>query len=163
MGPYLGVNAGYQWGQISNDPTRPSGILGGIQAGFNWRTGDRVYGSEIDAQITGADAVFAPWKFANPWFGTARGRVGYAFQNVLLYGTGGVAIGGVRAESMLLTELHTAFGWTAGLGAEFKFAQNWSAKAEYLYINLANRPFSITGVTNGYKFNVLRVGVNYHF
>lgn len=164
-GPYLGVNLGYQWGKITNDPTKPSGISGGIQAGYNWQSGAFVFGGEIDAQMTGADDVFAPWKFANPWFGTARLRAGYAFNNFLVYGTAGFAVGGLRGENMLQTESHASWGWTAGLGAEYGFAPNWSAKAEYLYVDLANRPFSITGIgtNNGYQFNVLRLGVNYRF
>lgn len=164
-GFYIGGNVGYQWGRIYGDPTRPSGVLGGLQAGYNWQSGGLVFGGEIDAQVTAANDVFATWKFANPWFGTARGRVGYAFNNFLLYGTAGLAFGALRGESLPLVELRGTWGWTAGLGAEFGFAPNWSAKVEYLYVDLANQAFSITGIgtSNGYGFNVLRLGVNYHF
>jgi outer membrane immunogenic protein len=163
-GPYLGANLGYAWGSVDHNPTKPSGFAAGVQAGYNWQAGPWVFGLEGDLQATGADDTFAPWKFSNPWFGTVRGRAGYAFNNVLFYGTGGLAFGELRGESVfLLSESHTNAGWTAGVGAEFGLAQNWSAKIEYLYVDLANDNFTITGVSNGYRFGVVRAGVNYHF
>jgi outer membrane immunogenic protein len=166
-GPYLGGNIGYAWGSVDNNPVNPSGFVGGVQAGYNWRlspSGPWVFGLEGDLQATGADDTFAPWKFSNPWFGTLRGRVGYAFfNNLLVYGTGGLAFGELRAERFGLSESHTNAGWTAGVGAEFGFTQQWSAKVEYLYVDLSNSNFTITGVPNGYHFGVLRAGINYHF
>ena len=80
--PYLGVNLGYAWGSVANNPTKPSGFSGGVQAGYNFQNGPWVFGVEGDVQVTGAEETFAPWKFSNPWFGTLRGRVGYALNNV---------------------------------------------------------------------------------
>jgi outer membrane immunogenic protein len=165
-GPYLGGNLGYAWGSVDNNPTKPSGFVGGVQAGYNWRLNQSspwVFGLEGDIQATGADETFAPWKFSNPWFGTVRGRVGYAFDNVLFYGTGGLAFGELRGETFGLSESHTNAGWTAGVGAEFGFAPGWSAKVEYLYVDLSSNNFTITGVPNGYHFGTLRAGINYHF
>ncbi len=163
-GPYLGGNIGYAWGSVDNNPTKPSGFVGGVQAGYNWQTGAFVFGVEGDLQATGADDTFAPWKFSNPWFGTVRGRAGYAFvNNFLVYATGGLAFGELRAETFGLSETHTNAGWTAGVGGEFLFAQQWSAKVEYLYVDLANSNFTVTGASNGYRFGVLRAGINYHF
>ncbi len=162
-GPYLGGNIGYGWGDTSNNPTKPSGFNGGVQAGYNWQRGPWVFGIEADAQLNGADDTFAPWKFSNPWYGTVRGRVGYAVNNVLFYGTGGLAFGELKGETFGLSEDHTTLGWTVGLGAEFALTQNWSAKAEYLYVDLSQRNFSVTGASNGYDFSVVRLGVNYHF
>ena len=99
-GPYLGGNLGYAWGSVDNNPTKPSGFVGGVQAGYNWQNGPWVFGVEGDIQATGADDTFAPWKFSNPWFGTLRGRVGYAFNNVLFYGTGGLAFGELRGRDL---------------------------------------------------------------
>ena len=126
-GPYLGGNLGYNWGSIDNNPAKPSGVLGGVGGGYNWQTGQWVFGVEGDLQANGAEDTFAPWKFSNPWFGTVRGRVGYAFNNVLVYGTGGLAFGSLRAETFGLSETHASAGWTAGVGAEVGLAQN-SAK-----------------------------------
>jgi outer membrane immunogenic protein len=162
-GPYIGGNLGFAWGSVDNNPTKPSGVSGGIQGGYNWQSGPFVFGVEGDLQITGADDTFAPWKFSNPWFGTVRGRAGYAFNNIYLYGTGGLAFGELRAETFGLSETHTNAGWTVGAGAEFGLVQNWTAKIEYLYVDLSNSNFSITGASNGYRFGVVRAGVNYHF
>lgn len=161
-GPYLGANVGYAWGDVTNNGASPSGPAGGLQAGYNWQSGPLVFGVEGDIQASGADDTFAAWKFSNPWFGTARGRVGYALNNILLYATGGLAFGSLKGETLGLSESHTSLGWTIGLGAEVALSQNWSAKAEYLYVDLSNSTF-LTGLQHGYEFGMLRVGVNYHF
>ena len=175
LGPYLGGNIGYAWGSVDNNPTKPSGFVGGVQAGYNWQPGkwqgrpSWVFGIEGDLQATGADDTFAPWKFSNPWFGTVRGRAGYAFNNILFYGTAGLAFGELRGLTFGgFSDSHTNAGWTAGVGAEFGLsqfglAQRWSAKIEYLYVDLNDSQFVVTGVQNGYRFGVLRAGVNYHF
>ncbi|MBI5261196.1 MAG: porin family protein [Bradyrhizobium sp.] len=162
-GPYLGANIGYEWGSVDNNLTKPSGFLGGVQAGYNFQNGPWVFGAEGDIQATGADDTFAPWKFSNPWFGTIRGRAGYAFNNILFYGTAGLAFGELRGATFGFSESHTTAGWTAGAGVELGFTPNWSAKVEYLYFDLSTSPFAITGVSNGYSANVVRAGVNYRF
>lgn len=162
-GPYLGANLGYNWGSVSFLSAKPSGVSGGVQAGYNWQSGALVFGLEGDLQANSADDRFATWKFSNPWFGTIRGRVGYAFDNVLLYGTGGLAFGTLRAVDFARTESHTSPGWTVGVGAEFGLTRNWSAKVEYLYVSLSDSRFGITGTPNGYESSLVRVGVNYRF
>ena len=164
-GPYLGGNLGYEWGSVSNNPTKPSGFQGGVQAGYNWQPGGGpwVFGIEGDIQATGADDTFAPWKFSNPWFGTLRGRAGYALNNILFFGTGGLAFGGLRGETFGLAESHTTAGWTLGFGSEVGLDSHWSAKIEYLYIDLSDSRFGITGMSNGYRSSVVRAGINYHF
>jgi outer membrane immunogenic protein len=165
VGPYLGGTLGYEWGTGDRTPTKPRGFVGGITAGYNWQQPNSswVFGIEGDLQAASADDTFAPWKFSNPWFGTVRGRAGYSVSNVLFYGTAGLAFGGLRGETFGMSETHTNAGWTAGVGAEVWFAPRWSAKIEYLYIDLANSPFAITGVSNGVQSSVVRAGVNYHF
>jgi outer membrane immunogenic protein len=163
MGPYVGANLGYQWGETTNNPTEPSGIAGGLQAGYNFQTGQFVFGGEADIQLSGAEDTFAPWKFSNPWFGTVRARAGVALNNILFYATGGLAYGNLRGEIGGLSENRTALGWTAGVGMEVGLTQNWSAKVEYLYIDLAERDYTVTGTDNGLNSNLLRFGVNYRF
>jgi outer membrane immunogenic protein len=163
-GPYIGGNLGYEWGTINNNPTRPSGIAGGAQGGFNWQQGAFVYGGEADFQLSAAKDTSMPWQFSNNWFGTVRGRAGLAINNFLVYGTAGLAYGSLTANSAAnLSEMLDSIGWTAGLGVEFGFAPHWSAKAEWLYLDLAERSFSVTGANNGLNANLLRLGVNYHF
>jgi outer membrane immunogenic protein len=162
-GPYVGANIGYATGDITNSVASPSGVAGGIQGGYNWQFGQWVVGLEGDIQASRANDTFAAWKFSNPWFGTLRGRGGFVMNNILLYGTGGLAFGNVRAEVLNLTENHSTAGWTLGAGAEYGFAENWTAKAEYLYVNLNNTQFALTGLPNGYQFSIVRLGVNYKF
>ncbi|CCD87651.1 putative outer membrane protein precursor [Bradyrhizobium sp. ORS 285] len=162
-GPYLGGTLGYEWGTVGNNATKPSGLTGGITAGYNWQNGPWVFGLEGDFNLTGANDTFAPWKFSNPWFGTLRGRAGYSFNNILFYGTGGLALGSLRAETFGLSESHTAVGWTLGVGTEVGLTQNWSAKIEYLYVDLDSSNFVITGAKNDYRSGLVRLGINFRF
>ena len=163
QGFYAGVNVGYQWGDINNNPTSPSGIAGGVQAGYNWVFNQFVIGVETDLQVSGAEDTFAPWKFSNPWWGTVRGRAGVTWNQFLLYATAGLAYGSIHGQNLLLEENKLHGGWTAGVGVEVALNQMWTAKAEYLYVDLTQRIYSITGVSNGYESNVLRFGLNYRF
>jgi outer membrane immunogenic protein len=162
-GPYLGATLGYEWGGVDNSPTQPSGIAGGVEGGYNWQRGAFVFGGEADLQLSGADDTISPFEFSNPWFGTVRGRAGVTFNNVLLYGTAGLSYGELRADTFNLTESHTSVGWVAGAGVEVGFTPHWSAKAEWLYLDLTDRTFSVTGTNNGLGADLLRMGVNYHF
>lgn len=162
-GPYLGGNLGYEWASTTHNPTDPHGIAGGVHGGYNWQTGQFVFGGEADVTLSNAADTFAPWKFSNPWFGTVRGRVGYALNNILIYGTGGFAIGGGHLDVGGLTESHTHIGWTAGAGLEVGMTANLSARIEYLFINLAEEPYAMTGASHGFESNLLRFGVSYRF
>jgi outer membrane immunogenic protein len=163
MGPYLGFNAGYQWGNVTNTPTSPSGFAGGVQGGYNFQSGQFVFGAETDLQLSAAEDAVAGVKFANTWFGTVRGRGGLALNNVLIYGTGGFAYGGGRAHVAGASDTRTHLGWTAGLGIEVGLTPGWSAKAEYLYVDLGDRGYAVTGTQNAIESNLLRLGVNYRF
>jgi outer membrane immunogenic protein len=163
-GPYVGATLGYEWGSIDNNPTHPNGVAGGFEAGFNWQNGHFIYGGEADISFSAANDTFAPWQFSNPWFGTARGRAGITVNNVLLFGTAGLAYGELTGTSSgNLSESHTSLGWVVGLGAEVSFAPHWSAKAEWLYLDLSDRHFSVTAANNGLAANLMRLGLNYHF
>ena len=162
-GPYVGANLGYQWGSVSNLGIDPSGFAGGAQLGYNWQTGQFVFGAEADIQASGADDTFATFKFSNPWFGTLRGRAGLAMNNVLLYATAGLAFGSGKLEFAGLSESQTLWGWTGGAGIEVGFTPNWSVKAEYLYVDLDDDGYVLTGVNHGLQSSLLRFGINYRF
>src|SRR5690606_4844480 len=107
---------------------------------------------------------FAPWQFSNPWFGTLRGRVGVAaWNNLLLYATGGLAFGGLQAQLNALEEDRSHIGWTVGAGAEYALTQNWSLKAEYIYMGFACCSYSVTGEDHGLDSNLFRFGFNFRF
>ena len=163
-GFYLGATLGYEWGKVDNNPTRPTGVEGGIGAGYNWQMGQFVAGVETDISVSGASDTFAPWQFSNPWFGTTRGRAGVVLGNVLIFGSAGLAYGSLTATTPgTLSETRSSLGWAAGLGAEVGFMPHWSAKAEWLYLDLSDRAFTVTGTSNGLTANLIRLGVNYHF
>jgi outer membrane immunogenic protein len=121
------------------------------------------------------------------WFGTVRGRVGFlATPKVLFYGTGGVAFGEIKTTGTMTgftpagvavasvgSNSETRVGWTVGAGVEGKITQNWSAKLEYLYMDLgrfSSGPFTLApgsaiaaNVSSRFTDNILRVGINYQF
>jgi outer membrane immunogenic protein len=163
FGPYAGLNLGYEWGSVTQLPLSPAGLIGGAQAGYNWQSGELVLGAETDLQLSEANETFASYQFSNPWFGTLRGRAGLAFSNVLVYATAGLAYGEGKFDFAGLSETHTDLGWAAGAGIEVGFTPSWSAKAEYLYYDLGNQTYLLTGINNGFASGLVRFGVNYHF
>jgi outer membrane immunogenic protein len=163
MGPYVGANLGYEWGQLSNSGAKPSGIAGGFQGGYNWQFGQFVVGAETDLQLSDSNDVFANYKFTNPWFGTVRGRGGLALNNILFYGTLGLAYGRGHVDVGGFSEDNMHVGWAGGAGLEVGLTQNWSVRAEYLYIDLSSEGYVLTGTNNGLQSNLVRFGVNYRF
>lgn len=162
-GPYIGGHLGFQWGDTTHNQTRRSGIAGGVQGGYNWQSGAWVFGGEAELNRSAAHDRFAPWKFSNPWFGTLRGRIGYGFNNILLYTTLGLAFGGGHANVIGATERKTHLGWTAGGGMEVSLTPTWSVRIEYLFVDLPDRPYALTGVGQGNESSLLRIGINYRF
>jgi outer membrane immunogenic protein len=165
QGPYVGANVGPQWGNVGNNPANPKGVAGGVQAGYNVQYSQFVFGGETDLQVTDADATFAAWKFSNPWFGSLRARAGFAMNNMLFYGTVGLAYGSLKMQSAFtsVSESHVSAGWAGGAGAEIAVAPHWSARAEYLYVDLGSSSFVLDGIHHGIQSNLLRLGVNYRF
>jgi outer membrane immunogenic protein len=186
-GFYIGANAGYGFsngsGTFTPGPTSFSvsgnGFLGGAQAGFNYQMGGLVIGMEADFQgSTGSGSLTTPGGVItatakDPWFGTFRGRVGYAFNRFMIYGTGGGVYGNgtINGTSTLpgggpFNNSATYVTWTAGAGVEYAFMGPVSAKLEYLYAGspsaLPTIP-GVTGVTGSANTNIIRAGVNYHF
>ncbi len=159
-GPYVGANVGYQWGSASG--ASPSGVMGGLQGGYNSQPGRFVLGVETDLQASDANDMFAAWRLRNPWFGTLRGRAGYALDNVLLYGTFGFAYGGGVVETGGSSEANTHVGWAGGIGMEIGLTPDWSAKAEYLFVDLTDQNYLLFGNT-GFRSNIVRFGANRRF
>jgi outer membrane immunogenic protein len=178
-GFYLGVNGGGGWGHsnwnTNSDRIGLSGGLVGGTAGYNWQIGNAVLGLEGDidwANLKGTNSsTLCPLgcSTSDTWLSTVRGRAGYAFGGVLPYLTGGLAVGDIRAATPGFPGAsNTNAGWTAGAGIEFGLTGNWSAKAEYLYVDLGrfNCGTSCNGLpTDNVSMhdNVVRAGVNYRF
>lgn len=169
-GFYLGVNLGGAW--TDSGFADASGVIGGGQIGYNWQGlgSPWVFGIEADFQASSqSQTVTAGLASASadlPWFGTVRGRMGYAFDRVMLYATGGFAYQelevAVTAPGFAFNASQTGTGYTVGGGIEWAFWDRWSTKAEYLYINTSG--ITILGVSSGrVENNVLRAGLNYRF
>lgn len=222
-GFYLGANVGYGWSntavQIAGtppfdafvgpaiDPTiasDPKGVLGGLQAGYNFQYDAIVLGVETDLDWSGirknqtdahGDPGFPGTLFTTSGdqkldlFGTLRGRLGWTFDNLLIYGTGGLAYGHASVSTTTGSTIAGVFcspggftdctsgsssktltGSTWGGGLEWNLGSNWSAKAEYLYYNLGSLSFIAPNTLNpvnpfhtsvDFKGNIVRVGLNY--
>ena len=165
-GAYIGLNAGGGWGKSNwsgtGDKFDVSGGMIGATVGYNWQFGTWVLGLEGDIDWTNikGSSAFADTK--NEYLSTIRGRVGYSFDRWMPYVTGGLALGGVKATDVFGNSRdETKAGWTVGTGVEFAFAPQWTAKVEYLYVDLGNVEFA--GNKTDFYTNVVRGGVNYRF
>ena len=150
--------------------------------GYDWQSGNWVLGvaadgalsslSDSDSQVVAGLGTVKSSDDIN-WFGTARLRSGYALDNVLLYGTGGLALANVnykvRATGASWSDRYTAAGFAAGFGVEWALNDNWSTKIEYLYYAMGSKKIAGTGAGVGTStkatpsFQTLSVGVNYRF
>ena len=101
----------------------------------------------------------------------ARPRRLCVWDRILIYGTGGAAFGNRSgAAGRRPFSSSTQIGWTAGAGVEFAFTPNWTAKVEYLYVDLGNQsvprrvaafPAAAPGLRGIVTENVVRAGINY--
>jgi iron complex outermembrane recepter protein len=194
-GIYLGLNGGFSFGgsnwtdSVTTSSTGnfgTSGFVFGGTAGANYQVGSLVFGIEADgdwADASGfgtftASAICAGGCLTtSSWLSTVRGRAGYAFDRFLVYGTAGAAFGNVRANfSNDPVSSATEAGWTVGAGLEVAFASKWSAKAEYLFVDLAdgscttncaianaNGPPLIPNIAVKFNESIVRGGINYRF
>lgn len=132
-GPYAGITAGYGWGQGTGDP---DGLLGGVYGGYNFQTHPNVVlGIEGDATITGKDGTSGSHEISNPWNATLRGRAGYTHGQTMVYGTAGLAAGGVKAEDKS-SDTETGVGWTAGVGLEHILTETMTGRVELRHTDL---------------------------
>jgi outer membrane immunogenic protein len=167
------------------------GVIGGVQSGYNYQFGNWVLGFETDFQLSAqkGGATFpgavAPTTITTDeklaWFGTSRTRVGFlATPNFLFYGTGGIAYGQIKDNATIATPGIGSFtarfkdvkaGWTAGGGIEAAFGGGWSAKIEYLYMDLGktDHTFGTIGLgviateSRRVTDNIARIGLNYRW
>ena len=154
--------------------------LAAARLGYNLQTGSFVFGVETDFQGAGISNSVTGTSVNNAdvtsqqsidWFGTVRGRLGVAFGNTLVYGTGGFAYGNVNQRTNYSGDVFasntTQTGYAVGGGIEYKFTPAWSLKAEYQYIDLGSEKLtdSLGNTTSPLdtNFQTARVGLNYRF
>lgn len=192
-GIYVGINGGYAFGNSNWNSAPPftpgtgdfnvNGELVGGTLGINFQSGPVVYGLEADGDWTDikgstSSGVCAglTCQTSNEWLSTFRGRVGYAFDRVLVYGTAGGAVGDVKAmltvPGFSVSTDSTEFGWTAGGGVEFALTENVTAKAEYLFVDLSNGALNCSAAACGgaavsvpvqFDASIVRAGLNFKF
>lgn len=190
-GFYVGAQLGYAWGDFDTVATTggvvfasgsddANGFVGGIHIGVNWQVDNIVFGLEGDIEATGidghaVDAVFGVESFMDAdWQGSLRARLGFAVDNWMPYITAGVAFTDVDFSSGLIggpydTWSDTATGWTVGLGVEYAFSPNWSARLEYRYTDFGDMGTALGPIYVGFEQDVdldshaLRLGISYRF
>lgn len=181
-GFYLGIAGGWGWSNTSQTNTVTGATTGGFNgdggliggtAGYNWQSGNVVFGLEGDMSWARIEAsttnnCVAGCNNRLDWLGTARARAGLlATPSTLAYVTGGAAFGGISSSTAGASGDDTKAGWMVGGGVEQKFAGPWSAKLEYLYTDLGRTDAYTVGATpvvNDYlRTHVVRAGLNYQF
>jgi outer membrane immunogenic protein len=197
-GFYLGVNGGYGAADstftapgFSTGAIKPTGAIVGGTIGINYQAQNFVVGLEGDAGYSTLKGSTAPasgvcssaagttasCEVNENLLATLRARLGFAFDRVLFYGTAGGAFANVRAGLSPPGAFDSSLqsGWTAGAGIEVMFPDpNWTAKIEYLYVDLAalfcspstgncGPTFGVAGGNVSFTENVVRAGLNYKF
>lgn len=186
-GFYVGGHFGYGWGSLGSGanaipsggvflPTSVTGLIGGYQAGYNLHLPNNVVvGLETDmtfqSPIAGAATIPAPFNTTFDYFGTVRGRLGYASGRLFPYVTGGAAFGQTKVDTIDVdgnvvssqSKLH--WGWTAGAGVEYALTGRWTGKLEYNYIDLGAQTYALnivppTAVVDP-AIHVVKLGLNY--
>ena len=192
-GAYIGLHGGYSWSHSAaayDDPNfpvslaefNPSGWLGGIEGGVNYQLSNNwVIGIELDAALAGIeDTVIDNLAIASNApsdstltaktnaTGNIRGRLGYAFDRTLFFGTAGLTLAHTTISSSAdpATDSATLIGWTVGAGVEQAITDRVSAKLEYQYTAFGNHTwfaedwYASTGDSSA---STVRAGLNYHF
>ena len=182
-----GAQAGYNWQfdkwllgvegdmQATAQKRAENGTI--IYTGVGTPTCDSTVGSN-PCKVT----VSNRWNL--PWLGTLRGRLGFASDRWLFYATGGLAVGEARSGftftenqganvALTVSDSVVKAGWTLGAGVEAALGNNWSVKAEYLFIDLGSHAVSTANPTGfgplvvnqrfNVRDNIVRVGINYLF
>lgn len=187
-GFYVGAHAEYDWGnyKISDalgpftGTADPRGWLGGFQLGYNgYIAPNWVLGSEIDFSWGGVKgerslpSLLIDISTKTDFMGTARTRLGYAFDRTLIYATGGMVWAHVNSQSFNAAPLFANsnapdtyhVGWTAGGGLEYAIDPHWSLKLEYLYGDLGHYTQTVNGEVRrqSLTLNTVTAGINYRF
>ncbi len=170
-GLYVGIQGGYGAadgylftpGGVYGSP-EADGFLGGGTLGYNFQSGQVVWGLETDFSFSDVHGNDGATRASMDWLWTLRGRVGLDMNGWMPYITGGFAMADVSASDPGGSGSDTVSGWTVGGGLEVKLDRAWSLKAEYLYVDVGES-FSI-GAPNRATFedlHIVRAGINYKF
>jgi len=173
-GFYIGGDIGYGRSNFKSTISQPGesgkakGLLGGVHAGYNWQMGSFVFGLETDVSIADIKAPISDNHFRTDLLASLRGRLGFTFNQIMIYGTAGGGLVHGKAISSAATNNGKSFSKfrpVVGAGAEWAFNSNFSVRAEFL--DYIGKSTSIGGEdSGGNKFGntwVSRVGFSYKF
>ncbi|CAM5761214.1 porin [Labrys miyagiensis] len=139
-GLYVGLHGGYSWSRLTQEGAKENVNRGstGLHAGYNFQYGNLVFGFENDLNYIWSDGK-KNGNVSLDWDGSARGRLGYAWDRTLFYGTAGVAGAYGAADRSRLGKVDkTLVGWTAGAGVEHALTDNISVSAEYRFADFGS-------------------------
>ena len=149
------------------------GFAGGITGGYNHVFDQFLLGVEADIALSEADGTASYFTSEGvnvdlDWLSTIRGRIGFIHEDLLIFATGGLAMGGLEANVFGSSPSNldkTAVGYAVGGGAEWAISDRMTVKAEYLYIDLAGEDLSATFIFDrvGLETSLVRLGVNWQF
>lgn len=179
-GFYAGAHLGGSWGSttpagLSSDSITLDGFVGGLQGGYNYQYQQIVFGAEADATWAGIDGTrFYPGAGAAlgadmNWMASIRGRLGFAWDNLLVYGTAGIAFTSLGLDAAgpagFSSSRESLHGLVYGAGVEMKLTQQISARVEALRYNFDDRSYgTAAGVLDmGADVTTVRAGLNWHF
>jgi len=163
-----------------------SGVMYGFQGGYNWQFANNfVVGIEGDLSFSSIGRDFTPFgafaTYSSEFnrLGTIRGRIGYAFDRLMIYGTGGWATARLKNQldatalfpvTGLTARDSSPSGYAVGGGMEYALLGNWTVKAEYIHAGFSDRTGQIPlapGANYTFTFkdsiDVVRAGLNYKF
>lgn len=166
-GFYLGGYGSHDWGKVTGGPTKPSadGWGGGAYGGYNFQSGQIVYGGEADIgyndQKGTANGITGEQKLN----GSIRGRIGYDLNPFMIYGTAGLAIADQELSNARGSDSKTALGYTVGAGVETFVTNNITARVEYRYSDYQDKDFNLggTNVSRGFDDHSVKVGIGVKF
>lgn len=172
-GAYIGIQGGYVWTDLEfpaafgvADEEFNGGTLGAY-VGLNAQNGNLVYGVEADINYSWNENEYLvggiPVDVGTDWSGSLRGRLGYAFDRTLVYGTAGLAVTNGYIESAVLDESETLTGYTVGAGVEHAFTDMISGRLEYRYSDYGDEDFGLGLGDFDVNEHAVRVGLTFKF
>ncbi len=163
QGAHVGLHAGGGWGKAGAAST--SGFVGGGHIGANAQFGSVVVGAEADISASSLGHRGFTDKFNQGATGSLRGRAGYVFDRVLVYGTAGGAMTSTEWKNPAGKTSKTSNGYVYGAGAEMKMGPNVNLRGEFLHYDFSRETYTSTMGPVNVKpsTNVLRAGVGYQF
>ncbi|AJY48258.1 outer membrane protein [Martelella endophytica] len=165
-GFYLGGAANWDWGTFQKGDFDADGWGGTLFGGYNMQSGSIVYGVEADLATSNQHEYVDPnLKMEQGVNGSLRGRIGYAMDPVMVYGTGGLAGSKLQAKQGGDKDKQMAWGYTLGAGVEAMVTDNISARVEYRYTDYGDQDFNLNSgrYKRGFQENTVKVGLGVHF